>query len=418
MDERPIAPRSIEPFAEVIGRERVDRFAEALAAARELLGEATVWHVNSTATGGGVAEILQNMLSYPAGAGIDIPWLVIDGGDAFFEVTKRVHHLLHGSPGDGGPLADEQRRLYEETLLREARAVTRLVRSGDIVILHDPQVLGLAPSLAGLGARVIWSCHVGADRPNDETRRAWGFLAPYLTATAAQTFSRVQYRWENLAPATVAVIPPCIDAYATKNRALDDAHVTAILDATGIVPADGGTRFPPSLRQGRTGGRVAQRTRMIEDEPLTPDTPIACQVSRWDPLKDHRGLMRAFTSHVPPGSRRPPGAGRPVAGLRRRRPRGPRDLGRAGKELGGAGSRATQARAHLLRADGRRRRERRHRERPPAPIGRHRSEEPRRGLRPDGGGGDVEGAADGREPRRRHPGPDRGRRVRTARRAR
>jgi trehalose synthase len=298
MDEVPITPRSLEPLAQIIGEERMTRFAEALASARRRLGGATVWHVNSTTTGGGVAEMLQSVLGYPAACEVEVRRLVIEGSKPFFELTKRLHHLLHGSPGDAGPLGEEQRRLYERTLDSEASTLTDLVRPGDVVVLHDPQVVGLAPCLASLGARVLWSCHIGADNPNRETRRAWDFLLPYVTETAAQTFSRSQYRWEKLAGSTVAVIPPCIDVFATKNQPLDDAGVTAILDASGIIPTGEVSRTPKFPRQDGTRASVTHRAQTIEDEPIAGDAPIVCQVSRWDPLKDHAGLMRAFASHV------------------------------------------------------------------------------------------------------------------------
>lgn len=298
MDEIPITPRPVEPFQHVIGEERTELFADALATARRCLLGATVWHVNSTSTGGGVAEMLQSVLSYPASAGVDVRWLVIEGGEAFFELTKRLHHLLHGGPGDGGPLGDAQRRLYEKTLAIDQQPLTERVRPGDVVVLHDPQVLGLSSSLARAGARVVWSCHIGADAANGHTRRAWEFLSPYLAGTDAQTFTRRQYRWEGLVRSKAMVIAPCIDAFATKNRPLDGSDATAILDAAGIIPADRASRSPAWLRDGGTRVPVTHRATMIEDEPIRGDRPIVCQVSRWDPLKDHIGLMHAFVSRV------------------------------------------------------------------------------------------------------------------------
>src|SRR5690348_14339110 len=109
MDEVPINPRSPELFERVIGQERTAAFCDALSSARDALNGRAIWHVNSTATGGGVAEMLQSVLSYPAGAGIDVHWLVADGNDDFFEVTKRIHHFLHGSDGDGSSLGEEER---------------------------------------------------------------------------------------------------------------------------------------------------------------------------------------------------------------------------------------------------------------------------------------------------------------------
>ena len=74
--------------------------------------------MNSTATGGGVAELLQTLLAYARGAGVDARWVVVEGDAAFFEITKRIHNHLYGTPGDGGPLGPEEHRCYEDTIER------------------------------------------------------------------------------------------------------------------------------------------------------------------------------------------------------------------------------------------------------------------------------------------------------------
>ena len=96
----------------------------------------TVINVNSTAAGGGVAEMLQTLLAYGRGAGLDIRWLVIQGDAGFFEITKRVHNGLYGSPGDGGALGDAERSHYEQTLRRNADELLALVRPDDVVLIH------------------------------------------------------------------------------------------------------------------------------------------------------------------------------------------------------------------------------------------------------------------------------------------
>src|SRR5439155_5395590 len=113
------------------------------------------------------------------------------------------------------------------------------IAPGDVVILHDPQTLGLAPHLRRHGAEVIWSCHIGADVPNDLARSAWHFLRPYVEETAAQVFSRRAYAWDGLAAEDVAVIPPCIDAFSPKNQALAQDQVDSILRVAGLVPGEG-----------------------------------------------------------------------------------------------------------------------------------------------------------------------------------
>jgi trehalose synthase len=288
---------SPDRFDEILPPQSAAHFAEQLAKTRSLLDGHTFWHVNSASAGGGVAEMLESVLGYVRGAGIETRWLVIDGGDEFFTVTKRIHHLLHGESGDGGPLGDAERAIYEDTLAHDAAEVAKHVQVGDVVVLHDPQTLGLAPLLREAGAALIWSCHVGADQPNDGTRLAWDFLRPYVAATGAQVFSRGAYRWEGLDDSRVAVIPPCIDAFSAKNQALSPETVRAILYAAGVATGMNGGR-PRFVRRDGSDGKVCNQAQMIEREPLPMDARVVTQVSRWDPLKDHQDVMNTFVQHI------------------------------------------------------------------------------------------------------------------------
>src|SRR5438552_18072013 len=93
-----------------------------------------LWNVNSTARGGGVAELLASLIPYDRGAGIDERWLVIEGSSEFFETTKKLHNLLHGVEPDGGPLTAGERRVYEEATARNSEGLARLIRPGDVAI--------------------------------------------------------------------------------------------------------------------------------------------------------------------------------------------------------------------------------------------------------------------------------------------
>src|SRR5471032_1523124 len=115
VEVRAIAP---EDLAVCIGTDRAELFAEAAARARARLDGRRVINVNSTATGGGVAELLQTLLAYARGAGIDARWMVVEGNAGFFEITKRIHNHLYGTAGDGGPLGDAEHKHYEETIAR------------------------------------------------------------------------------------------------------------------------------------------------------------------------------------------------------------------------------------------------------------------------------------------------------------
>jgi trehalose synthase len=231
------------------------------------------------------------------GGGVATRWMVIDGNDAFFDVTKRIHFLLHGDAADGPTIDEGDRATYDESLAPDAAELAGLVQPGDPVVLHDPQALGLASALRDAGARVIWTCHIGADAPNARTKSTWEFLSPYLAHTDAQTFSRRQHVWPVLDPATVAIIPPCLDAFSAKNQVLDEGAVTAILDASGVLDADNAVE-PAFARQDGTHAIVRSRSHTIETGPVPSNAPLVAQVSRWDPLKDHAGVMAAFVSYV------------------------------------------------------------------------------------------------------------------------
>jgi trehalose synthase len=102
-----------ERFRDVLSADGLADFERTIARGRELLGDRTFWTVNSTARGGGVAEMLRSLIGYVRGAGIDARWIVVEGDEAFFKITKRLHNRLHGHRGDGGPLAADERAAYE-----------------------------------------------------------------------------------------------------------------------------------------------------------------------------------------------------------------------------------------------------------------------------------------------------------------
>jgi trehalose synthase len=286
-----------ESFEDVLVPGGYEPFARELADARRSLDGRRVWHVNSTASGGGVAEILRPLAGYQAGAGWDGRWLAIEGDEGFFDVTKRIHNRLHGR-SDDGELGPEERRVYERIIQGEAEQIRSVVRAGDVVFLHDPQTVGLAPELARSRAIAVWVCHIGIDEPNDVATAAQDFLRGYLDEAAAYTFSRPSYVWSALDDERARIVPPAIDPFAPKNQPLDDGTVADVLRAAGVM--DGAPERTPSFeRADGTPGRIGERVETIEDSPLPPSAPAVVQVSRWDRLKDHAGVLRGFAEHVP-----------------------------------------------------------------------------------------------------------------------
>jgi trehalose synthase len=297
LQEVRVGVQSLSRFEGLTSPERLGEALEVAEALRDRLSRRVVWNINSTAVGGGVAEMLPSLLGYTRSVGIDTRWVVIEGSPEFFRVTKRIHHALHGSPGDGSALGAEARAIYDATMRENALELAGLVRENDIVILHDPQTAGLAAPLIASGAKVIWRCHIGLDYPNDEVAAAWDFLAPYLRDVPIFVFSRETYVPELCDHGRSVIIQPSIDAFAPKNQELSDDAVHTILVHTGLVegppPADADHSF---LREDGTPGRVQRRADVTRlGRAPAWETPLIVQVSRWDPLKDMAGVMDGFT---------------------------------------------------------------------------------------------------------------------------
>jgi trehalose synthase len=299
MFEVQISSMSPARFRSVLPPERYEDLERGIRQAHELLNGRVVWNVNSTARGGGVAELLESLVAYARGADVDVRWVVIEGTPEFFAVTKRIHNRLHGAVGDGYALDEAARAVYEQVLAANMSAFATRVRRGDVVIVHDPQPAGLIGPSRAAGAAVIWRCHVGLDHPNERAREAWAFLLPYVVEADVFVFSRESFAWEGLDRDRIAVIAPSIDVFSPKNQDLDPQTVLAVLQASGILSGGGGATPSAFTRLDGTPGRVDRRAELFETEALRADSPVVLQVSRWDALKDPLGVIRGFVEHVP-----------------------------------------------------------------------------------------------------------------------
>ncbi|TIC87594.1 glycosyltransferase [Nocardioides sp. GY 10113] len=299
MREVEIGALPLRRFAEVLPSERVLALEAAADAARRLLAGRIVWNVNSTAHGGGVAEILQTLLAYGRGAGVDTRWAVLAGDGSFFATTKRLHHLLHGAPGDGAALTEADHAHYERVLANNLDGWVDRVSPGDVVLLHDPQTAGMVEALRGRGARVVWRCHIGTDRTNAHTDRGWSFLRPYVEGADAWVFSRAAYVPPWLPAERVHVIAPSLDPFSAKNAPITPGDARAALDLAGIV-ADGASEGLGYTRRDGTRGAVRPHSDLLLDEhgPLPSDASVVLQVSRWDRLKDMAGVLTGFAGTI------------------------------------------------------------------------------------------------------------------------
>lgn len=265
-----LRPAPIDRYQGLLDEPAWTRFRDAMKDFAATFRGRVVWNVNSTARGGGVAELLSALIPYDVAAGVDERWVVIEGSRDFFTVTKKLHTLLHGFAPDGHDLTKAERATYERTLAPNAESLLGRMRSGDVAVLHDPQTAGLVPALTQHGVHVVWRCHIGVDEPNDVVRGAWRFLMPYLGHAQAVVFSRQAYVWDGCDSGSVHIIPPCIDSFTTKNKDLTSREVSDVLNRSGLLAG------------------VPDGARMM------------VQVSRWDRLKDPVGVLNAFGRHVAP----------------------------------------------------------------------------------------------------------------------
>jgi trehalose synthase len=301
LQEVELGAATLERFKTVLSEEQWERLQRAAERARKDFEGRVIWNVNSTARGGGVAELLSSLVPYSRAAGVDVRWVVIEGDPAFFRVTKRIHNMLHGTPGDGNGLSAGDEAAYLGTTERNAAELRSLVAPDDLVLLHDPQTAGLVEPLRSTGARVVWRCHVGADAPNDLVHAAWSFLLPFVIDADRIVFSRTAFAWDGLDRSRVTVIPPSIDAFTPKNQPLPPRSIEAILRATGVHegPTDGEAVYS------RLDGSPARVVRSVErngSTALPAAAPAVVQVSRWDRLKDPAGVLRAFAQGIAPST--------------------------------------------------------------------------------------------------------------------
>lgn len=304
MHEVRLPARSPSELGAVVPLQRLRHLLEDVAPQmREVLAGHSIVNINSTAAGGGVAEMLQMLLPYSRGAGVDTRWLVIEGDPEFFAITKRLHHRLHGRQGDEGSLGAAEHEHYDAVTRQNAELLAATVFPGDAVIVHDPQPAGLAAALKGWGLPVVWRCHIGVDASNEFTEEAWQFLRPYLEPWVdGYVFTRPQYAPSWVPRERLHVIKPSIDPMGPKNQHLDDVCVVNTLAHVGLLDAP--VVEPVTfLRQDGSPGRIRHYADIVRTGPApAPDAPVVAQISRWDPLKDMSGVMHGFVDHVLDGT--------------------------------------------------------------------------------------------------------------------
>ncbi|MDT8436245.1 MAG: glycosyltransferase, partial [Gemmatimonadota bacterium] len=263
-------------------------------AVRDRLAGRRVWMVNSTARGGGVAEMLPTMISLMRGLGVETEWAVIESSDpGFFRLTKRVHNLIHGE-GDPG-IPPEAPELFESENRANAAFLSERMKPGDILVVHDPQPMPLARILKeDLDITAVWRCHIGLDEENEATRAAWKFLHPFTDAYEHGVFSTPEYVPQAFIR-RASVITPAIDPLADKNVDLHLHKLVGVL-ANSAFATSPGPLVPPPFGDfvHRLQGDGSFRPANMWDDIGLLTRPIISQVSRWDRLKGWKPLLEAF----------------------------------------------------------------------------------------------------------------------------
>jgi trehalose synthase len=254
----------------------------------------TVWMVNSTAKGGGVAEMLPMVVSMLRELGVNTEWIVMGTKrQEFFPLTKQIHNLIHGH---GHPeLGSGDKDLYDKVSRENADLFRARLKADDILAIHDPQPLGMGALIASeTGMRAIWRCHIGLDVITPETRTAWDFLRPYALQYNHAIFSTPEYIPDYLAGCS-SIIRPGLDPLSHKNRELSVHKLTGILCNSHMAVDHHPVTTPffakPAMR---LQGDGSWKPAIIPEEIGLMYRPIVTQISRWDRLKGFRPLLDGF----------------------------------------------------------------------------------------------------------------------------
>lgn len=254
----------------------------------------TVWMINSTAIGGGVAEMLPSQMRILRELGVSIEWLVIEAKEeAFFNLTKRIHNAIHGS-GDG-IFSVSDREIYEQVNKNNLDKALELIQDGDIVVVHDPQPMPLAAMIKQVKkVSIIWRCHIGLEQDTEVTDAVWEFLSPYSDDYDHFIFSIPSYVPKALKSKTT-IIPPAIDPLSHKNRALQLHKSIGILYQSGVLDEHKAIlyhRYNHLVRRVMPDGSFGSPNQVGELNLIY--RPYVIEISRWDRLKGFKELMQAF----------------------------------------------------------------------------------------------------------------------------
>ncbi len=252
LERVPLLDKHLDDYDDAVEPETLDRIRELAAPFRG----ARVLHVNATAYGGGVAELLATHVALLRDLGIEADWQVIHGSDEFFSVTKLVHNALQGADVEW---TDQMERIYLERVLDNA---LQLEGEWDYVVMHDPQPLAMLEYARNKGVALantkwVWRCHIDL---TDANQTVWKFFQTFVEQYDASVWTMPEFVPASMPRDRTVFAPPCIDPHSVKNLEMPRPFVEEINRQYGVRPHD----------------------------------PLIVQVSRFDPWKDPVGVIDAF----------------------------------------------------------------------------------------------------------------------------
>jgi trehalose synthase len=243
-----VGHKSLADYTHLAGKSLIEEIRELA----EPLQGLKVLHLSATAFGGGVSEILYTLVPLMSDVGIDVQWQVMLGREEFYNATKRLHNALQGNPES---LSDEEWAIYER--FNELNA-SEIEGGWDVIIIHDPQPLAIRKHVPEKGKQWVWRCHIDLSEPNPASIE---YLVPMIRDYDASVFHVQDYVPQGLdGAAPPNICPPAIDPLSPKNMALSPEDAAFVCDQFGI----------------------------------DVDRPLICQVSRFDPWKDPKGVIDAY----------------------------------------------------------------------------------------------------------------------------
>jgi trehalose synthase len=242
-----VGVQTVDAYREAVGEEAVEELRQV---ARELRGT-RVLHLNATPYGGGVSELLRSLVPLLRDLGLAADWRIIGGDTPFFQVTKKMHNALQGSPYEL-PAADR-----EDYLSHNRENASLLESEYDVIVVHDPQPAAIRHFREKGNPKWVWRCHIDTSEPSEP---AWSFLRPFVESHDAIVFTMEEFVPSGLDEERVHIIAPAIDPSSPKNLGLPSRLCRSIISWMGVEPA----------------------------------RPLITQVSRFDPWKDPMGVIATY----------------------------------------------------------------------------------------------------------------------------